>query len=58
MAQTEHGQVVRRGMFQGIFYSMSKSFFDKIDVEINGNRPGKSLILLEKNRQINQKMIH
>ena len=55
MAQTEHGQVVRRGTFQGIFYSMSKSFFDKIDVEINGNRPGKSLISLEKIAKLTKK---
>lgn len=47
MVQSEQKQIVRRGMFEEISYSMVKSFFDKAGVEINGNRPGKLLIFLK-----------
>jgi len=36
----EQNQVARRSMFQSFFYSMTKSFFDEINVTINGNRKG------------------
>ena len=41
MVQTEQNQIVKRGMFGEISYSVAKSFFDKIGVEINGNKAGK-----------------
>lgn len=33
-------QLQSRSMFQTIFYSMSKKFFDEINIEINGKRKG------------------
>lgn len=34
-------QVQSRSLLQSLFYSMSKRFFDEIDIEINGDRKGK-----------------
>ena len=45
-ASRESNQIVRRSMFQNFFYSMTKNFFDEVNIEINGNRPGNDFFVV------------
>lgn len=40
MVMDEQKQLQSRGLFQTMFYSMAKSFFDEAGIEINGKRKG------------------